>query len=141
MQEAFPAYPGLCGVHTQRAFSLPQQNYLLARFLLEECREEAQRRLEADCPGDEQARMGRRAYAERLDGYREQLGYDELLTLYSEAKRQLIAWGIERLRRGAPSPAAQPILARVDLIWKRPRLQERFLEICMQMGGGERGHV
>lgn len=133
MSEAFPVFPDLAGIQSERAFSMQQQNYLVAKCLLDECHSEAQRLLEGDYSAEQRDHMDRSAYAACLGGYLEQLDYYSHLDTFIEAKRQLLEWGMEYLRQGTQTPTAQAILTKSDLIQKMPSLQEKFLEICMRM--------
>jgi hypothetical protein len=133
MTHAFPEFPHLPGIQSQRPFSLPQQTYLQAQFLLEQCKGEAQRWLEGDYSAEELKRMGSLEMMDHLDAYRDQLGYDEALEMVIEAKKHLIEWGFEQLRRGSQMLPAAEILAKRTLILKRPLLREQFVEICMGM--------
>ncbi len=133
MTHAFPEFPHLSGIKSQRPFSLPQQTYLQAQFLLEQCKGEAQRWLEGDYSAEELKRMGSLEMMDHLDAYRDQLGYDESLEMVIEAKKHLIEWGFEQLHQGSQTLPAAEILAKRMLILKRPLLREQFVEICMGM--------
>lgn len=133
MIPAFPDFPELSGIQSERPFSLPQQNYILAQFFLDQCCQEAQLWLEGDYPAEELERMDLRTRMACLRAYREQLGYHEAVDLLIEAKSQLLAWGIEQLEHGPQTLYVVEILARKELIFKRPRLQQRFIELCMKM--------
>ncbi|SRR5579884_315452 len=134
MQEAFPDYPVLSSIRGPRSFSLPQQTYLVLFCLLEWCRAEARCRFEQDHSQHEREQMSRRGYAERLDAYYAELGYDEILTLFLQAKRYLFDWGVEQLQHDPRTPPfVLEALADKDFIWKRPRLLQPFIEICLHL--------
>ena len=133
MTHTFPEFPHLPGIHSQRPFSRPQQNYLSAQFLLKQCKDEAQRWFEGEYSAEELNRMGRFETMDYLDAAHDQLGYDEALEMVTEARNQLIEWGFEQLRQGSQLLPAAEILAQRTLILKRPLLREQFVEICMGM--------
>jgi hypothetical protein len=133
MTHTFPEFPHLPGIHSQRPFSLPQQNYLSAQFLLKQCKDEAQRWFEGEYSAEELNRMGRFETLDYLDAAHDQLGYDEALEMVTEARNQLIEWGFEQLRQGSQLLPAAEILTKRTLILKRPLLREQFVEICMGM--------
>lgn len=133
MIPAFPDFPELSGIQSERPFSLPQQNYVLARFFLEQCCQEAQLWLEGDYPAEEREQMDLRTRLECVRAYREQLGYHEAIKLLIEAKSQLLAWGMEQLEQGPQTPYVMEILTKKAQIFKHPRLQQCFVELCMKM--------
>lgn len=132
-QQVFPDLPELADLKSQRSFSLPQQNYLLSFFLLEHCKDEAQRWLEGDYPAEELERMNWPEKWERLNEYQEQLRYDEALETFIQARNHLIEWGFDHLRQGPQTPPVVEILAQRKSIVRRPRLRDAFVEICMRM--------
>lgn len=133
MIPAFPDFPELSGIHSERPFSLPQQNYVLAQFFLDRCCQEAQLWLEGDYLAEEREQMDLRTRMACLRAYREQLGYYEAVYLLIEAKRQLLAWGFEQLEQGRQTPHVVKILAKRECISKHPRLEQSFVELCMRM--------
>jgi hypothetical protein len=133
MTHAFPEFPHLPGIQSQRPFSRPQQTYLQAQFLLEQCKGEAQRWLEGEYSVEELKRMGTFEVMDYLGTAQDQLGYDEALETFIEARNHLIEWGFEQLRQGSQLLPATEILAKRTLILKRPLLREQFVEICMGM--------
>lgn len=133
MIPAFPDFPEPSGIQRERPFSLPQQNYVLAQFFLEHCCQEAQLWLEGEYPMEELTQMDLHTRLACVRAYREQLGYHEAVELLIEAKSQLLAWGIEQLEQGPQTPYVVEILAKKELIFKRPRLEQRFIELCMKM--------
>jgi hypothetical protein len=133
MNHILPEFPHMPDIQSQRPFSRPQQNYLHAQFLLKQCKDEAQRWFEGDYSAEELNRMGRFETMDYLDAAQDQLGYDEALETFIEARNQLIEWGFEQLRQGSQMLPAAEILAKRTLILKRPLLREQFVEICMGM--------
>lgn len=112
MTSVFPDFPELSQIKSERSFSLPQQNYLLSQFLLQHCDEEAQRWLEGEYPAEEFERLSPLEKWERLHDYRHQLEYEQALDLFLEARKHLIAWGFEHLRKQPQTPPVMEILAK-----------------------------
>ncbi len=133
MLHAFPDFPHLADLEGDHSFSLPQQCYIIMRVQLDQCKKEAQCRLEGEYSAEELARLDTLTVLDQLDDYRDQLGYDELLDTSIQAERLLLAWGFEQLRLGPQRNLAIEILAHEQLILKRPRLKEAFIELCLHM--------